>query len=286
MEHHSNLVPWQIACTERGAALRVVPINGAGELLWDEYERLLTPRTKLVAIAHVSNALGTINPVRAIVARAHAENIPVLLDGAQATPHLRVDVQALDCDFYAFSGHKLYGPSGIGILYGKAALLDAMPPYQSGGDMISTVTFDKTSYNRIPYKFEAGTPHLAGAVGLGAALDYVNAIGIARIAAHEQDLLAYATARLSDVAPLRWIGTARERTCVLSFVLAGIHPHDVATVLDHEGVAVRAGHHCAQPAMERFGVAGTVRASLALYNTREEIDVLARGLHRALEVLG
>jgi cysteine desulfurase/selenocysteine lyase len=286
MEHHSNLVPWQIACAERGAVLRVVPINDAGELLWDEYERLLTPRTKLVAMAHVSNALGTINPVREIVARAHGANIPVLLDGAQAAPHMRVDVQALDCDFYAFSGHKLYGPSGIGVLYGKAALLDAMPPYQSGGDMISAVAFDRTTYNRIPYKFEAGTPHIAGAVGLGAALDYVNAVGMERIAAHEQDLLAYATARLADIARLRSIGTARPKACVLSFVLAGIHPHDIATVLDHEGVAVRAGHHCAQPLMQRFGIAGTVRASLALYNTREEIDVLARGLRRALEVLG
>jgi cysteine desulfurase / selenocysteine lyase len=286
MEHHSNLVPWQIACAERGAVLRVAPINDEGELLWDEYERLLTPRTKLVAMAHVSNALGTINPVRQIVARAHGANIPVLLDGAQAAPHLRVDVQALDCDFYAFSGHKLYGPSGIGVLYGKAALLDAMPPYQSGGDMISTVAFDKTSYNRIPYKFEAGTPHIAGVVGLGAALDYVNAVGIEHITAHEQDLLAYATARLAEIARLRWVGTARRKACVLSFVLDGIHPHDVATVLDHEGVAVRAGHHCAQPLMQRFGLAGTVRASLALYNTREEIDVLARGLHRAVEVLG
>jgi len=286
MEHHSNLVPWQIACAERGAVLRVAPINDDGELLLDEYERLLRPRTRLVAIAHVSNALGTVNPVRAIVARAHDAGIPVLIDGAQAVPHLPVDVQALDCDFYAFSGHKLYGPSGIGVLYGKAALLDAMPPYQSGGDMISAVAFEKTNYNRIPYKFEAGTPHIAGAVGLGAALDYVEAIGIERITAYEADLLAYATMRLSETARLRWIGTARQKACVLSFVLDGMHPHDVATVLDHEGVAVRAGHHCAQPLMRRFGVPGTVRASLALYNTREEIDVLVTGLERALEILG
>lgn len=286
MEHHSNLVPWQIACAERGAVLRVVPVDDNGELLWDEYERLLTRRTKLVAIAHVSNALGTVNPVRELVARAHGANIPVLVDGAQAVPHLAVDVRALDCDFYAFSGHKLYGPSGIGVLYGKAPLLEAMPPYQSGGDMISAVAFDKTSYNRIPYKFEAGTPHIAGAVGLGAAIDYVQSVGIEHIAAHEQDLLAYGTARLSEIPRLRWIGTARQRACVLSFVLDGIHPHDVATVLDHEGVAVRAGHHCAQPLMARFGIAGTVRASLALYNTREEIDALACGVRRALEVLG
>jgi len=285
MEHHSNLVPWQIACAERGAVLRVAPVNDDGELRLDMYERLLTPRTRLVAIAHVSNALGTINPVREIVARAHGANIPVLLDGAQAVAHLRVDVQAIDCDFYAFSGHKLYGPSGIGVLYGKAALLDAMPPYQSGGDMIRTVAFDKTSYNRIPYKFEAGTPHIAGAVGLGAAIDYFQSVGIEYIAAYEQELLAYATARLSEIPRLRRIGSARQKACVLSFVLDNIHPHDVATVLDNEGVAVRAGHHCAQPLMERFGVAGTVRASMALYNTREEIDVLARGLRRALEVL-
>lgn len=284
MEHHSNIVPWQIVCAERGARLRVVPITDAGELRLDVYEELLGPRTKLVAIAHVSNALGTINPVHQIIDLAHRQHTAVLIDGAQAVPHLAVDVQSLDCDFYAFSAHKLYGPSGIGVLFGKAALLEAMPPYQGGGDMISSVTFEKTTYNRLPYKFEAGTPHIAGAVGLGAAIEYVTAIGLETIAAHEHELLAEATARLAAIPEVRLIGTAQEKTGVLSFVMEGIHPHDIGTVLDREGIAVRAGHHCAQPLMQRFGIPATARASFGLYNTQAEIDALAAGIHKVLEV--
>jgi cysteine desulfurase/selenocysteine lyase len=284
MEHHSNIVPWQLACQNRGAVLRVAPITGDGELLLEEYERLLTARTKLVAMAHVSNALGTINPVGPIIALAHARQIPVLIDGAQAVPHLPVDVQALDCDFYVFSGHKLYGPSGIGVLYGKAGFLEAMPPYQGGGEMISSVSFERTTYDRLPHKFEAGTPHVAGAVGLGTALDYVGGLGMRAIAAHDRELLAYATDQLSRVPRLRLIGTAKEKVGVLSFVVDGVHPHDVATVLDREGVAIRAGHHCAQPLMQRLGISGTARASLALYNTREDIDALVAGLYKVLEV--
>ena len=284
MEHHSNIVPWQIVCAERGARLRVVPITDAGELRLDVYEELLGPRTKLVAITHVSNALGTINPIREIIDLAHRRHIAVLVDGAQAVPHLAVDVQSLDCDFYAFSGHKLYGPSGIGVLFGKAALLEAMPPYQGGGDMISSVTFEKTTYNRLPYKFEAGTPHIAGAVGLGAAIEYVNAIGLETIAAYEHELLAEATARLAAIPEVRLIGTAQEKTGVLSFVMEGIHPHDIGTVLDREGIAIRAGHHCAQPLMQRFGIPATARASFGLYNTQAEIDALAAGIHKVLEV--
>jgi len=284
MEHHSNIVPWQLVCQDRGAVLRVVPITDDGELLMEEYARLLSSRTKLVAMAHVSNALGTINPLAPIIAMAHARQIPVLIDGAQAVPHLPVDVQALNCDFYAFSGHKLYGPSGIGVLYGKADLLEAMPPYQSGGEMISSVSFERTTYDRLPYKFEAGTPHIAGAVGLGAALDYVGALGMRAIAAHDRKLLAYATNQLSRVPRVRLIGTAKEKVGVVSFVVAGVHPHDVATVLDREGIAIRAGHHCAQPLMQRFAISGTARASLALYNTREDIDALVAGLGEVLEV--
>jgi cysteine desulfurase/selenocysteine lyase len=284
MEHHSDIVPWQIVCAERGARLRVVPITDAGELRLDVYEKLLGPRTKLVAITHVSNALGTINPIREIINLAHRRQIPVLVDGAQAVPHLAVDVESLDCDFYAFSGHKLYGPSGIGVLFGKAALLEAMPPYQGGGDMISSVTFEKTTYNRLPYKFEAGTPHIAGAVGLGAAIEYVSDIGLETIAAHEHELLAEATARLTAIPEVRLIGTAKERTGVLSFVVEGIHPHDIGTVLDREGIAIRAGHHCAQPVMQRFGVTATARASFGLYNTHAEIDALVAGVHKVLEV--
>ena len=284
MEHHSNIVPWQIVCAERGARLRVVPINDAGELPLDVFEELLGPRTRLVAITHVSNVLGTINPIREIINLAHQGQIPVLVDGAQAVPHLAVDVQSLDCDFYAFSGHKLYGPSGVGVLFAKAALLEAMPPYQGGGDMISSVTFEETTYNRLPYKFEAGTPHIAGAVGLGAAIEYVNAIGLETIAAYERELLAEATARMSAIPEVRLIGTAQEKAGVLSFVMEGIHPHDIGTVLDREGIAIRAGHHCAQPLMQRFGISATARASFGLYNTQAEIDALAAGIHKVLEV--
>jgi cysteine desulfurase/selenocysteine lyase len=284
MEHHSNIVPWQILCEQQGARLRVAPINDDGELLLDEFEKLLGPRTKLVSMAHVSNALGTVNPVSKVVEMAHRWKARVLLDGAQAVPHLSVDVRALDCDFYVFSGHKVYAPTGIGALYGKAELLDAMPPYQGGGDMISSVTFEKTLYNRLPHKFEAGTPHISGAIGLGTALEYVNAIGIDRIARHEHEVLAYGTERLRAIPELRLIGTAREKTGVLSFIIEGIHPHDVGTILDQEGIAIRTGHHCAQPLMQRFGVPATARASLALYNTMEEMDVLASGLHKVREV--
>ena len=284
MEHHSNIVPWQILCEQTGAKLCVVPINDDGELLLDEYERLLGPRTRLVAIVHVSNALGTINPVREVIERAHARGVPVLLDGAQAVPHLGVDVRALDCDFYAFSGHKMFGPTGIGVLYGKSALLDAMPPYQGGGDMIRLVTFEKTHYNELPYKFEAGTPNIAGAIGLGAAIDYLESVGLVDVAAHEADLLAYATEALSSIEGLRLIGTARQKAGVLSFVLDDVHAHDVGTILDREGIAIRAGHHCAMPVMQRFGVPATARASLALYNIREDIDALHRALLRVKEI--
>jgi cysteine desulfurase / selenocysteine lyase len=284
LEHHSNIVPWQMLCEEKGAFLRVVPINDRGELLLEEYEKLLTPRTRLVAVNHVSNALGTVNPIRKIVELAHQRGIPVLVDGAQAVPHTRVDVRELDCDFYAFSGHKVYGPTGIGVLYGKAALLETMPPFQGGGDMISSVTFEKTTYNKIPYKFEAGTPNIAGVIGLGAAIDYLNSIDMEAVAGYEHGLLEYATDAISAVPGVRLIGTAREKAAVVSFVLDGVHPHDVGTILDQEGIAVRAGHHCAQPVMDRFGVPATVRASLGLYNTREEIDTLVAGLHKVSEV--
>ncbi|MGH9789933.1 MAG: SufS family cysteine desulfurase, partial [Candidatus Acidiferrales bacterium] len=284
MEHHSNIVPWQILCEQKEARLRVAPISDRGEVLLEEFERLLGARTKIVAVTHVSNALGTINPVRRIVQSAHGWNVPVLIDGAQAAPHLQIDVQALDCDFYAFSGHKVFGPTGIGVLYGKSALLDAMPPYQGGGDMISSVTFEKTTYNKLPYKFEAGTPNVAGAIGLGAALEYVHGLGMEKIAAHETELLAYATGALEAVRDIRVIGTAPEKAGVLSFVLDGIHPHDVGTILDREGIAIRTGHHCAQPVMQRFGVPATARASFALYNTREEVDALVDGLQKVREV--
>jgi cysteine desulfurase / selenocysteine lyase len=284
MEHHSNIVPWQMLCEQIGARLRVIPINHDGELVLDEYRRLLGEKTKLVSVTHVSNALGTIVPVKDIVRLAHERNVPVLLDGAQAVPHLKVDVQELACDFYAFSGHKLFGPTGVGVLYGRSELLDAMPPYQGGGDMISLVTFEKTHYNVLPYKFEAGTPHIAGGIGLGAAIDYLAGLDWERVAAHEHALLAYATSALSSIEGLRIIGTAREKVGVISFVFDHVHAHDVGTILDQEGVAVRAGHHCAMPVMQRFGVPATTRASFALYNTREEIDVLVRGIHRALKV--
>ncbi len=284
MEHHSNIVPWQILCQEKGAKLRIIPINDAGELLLDEYEKLLNPRTKLVSIVHQSNALGTINPVEDIVQIAHRQGVPVLLDGAQAIAHVSVDVQQLGCDFYAFSGHKLYGPTGIGVLYGKAELLEEMPPYQAGGEMIRSVTFEKTLYNVLPNKFEAGTPNIAGAIGLGAAISYVNNIGMDRIFAYESELLQYGTERLSAIGGLTLIGTAAKKGSVLSFVMDGVHPHDIGTILDAEGIAIRTGHHCAQPLMDRFGVAATARASLAFYNTREEIDVLVKGIDRVIEV--
>ncbi|MFQ5873673.1 MAG: SufS family cysteine desulfurase [Dehalococcoidia bacterium] len=284
MEHHSNIVPWQILCEEKGAELKVVPINDDGELLLDEYEKLLSPRTKLVSITQLSNALGTVNPVKTIIEMAHSRGVPVLVDGAQAVPHGPVDVRKLDCDFYAFSGHKVFGPTGIGVLYGKADLLDSMPPYQGGGDMIRSVTFEKTAYNTLPYKYEAGTPNVAGAIGLGVALEYVSRIGPARIAAYERELLSYATEALSSLEGLRMIGTAREKVGVLSFVMKDVHAHDIGTILDYEGVAIRTGHHCAQPVMKHFGIHATARASLAFYNTREEIDILVKALDKVIEV--
>jgi cysteine desulfurase/selenocysteine lyase len=284
MEHHSNIVPWQILCEEKGAVLRVVPINDKGEFLLEEYEKLLNARTRFVSIVHLSNALGTINPVRQIIDMAHKRNVPVLVDGAQAAPHLPVDVQELDCDFYAFSGHKLYGPTGIGVLYGKTSLLEEMPPYQGGGDMISSVTFAKTTYNTLPYKFEAGTPDIAGAIGLGAAIDYVNDMGLEVVGAYEKQLLSYAITAVAAVSGVRIIGTAADRAGVLSFILEGIHPHDVGQILDLEGVAIRTGHHCCQPVMDRFHVPATARASLALYNTREDIDALVAGLDKVKEM--
>jgi cysteine desulfurase/selenocysteine lyase len=283
MEHHSNLVPWQMLCEATGAVLRVIPINDAGELLLDAYERLLSAKTKLVAIAHVSNVLGSINPIRQIVDLAHRRDVPVLVDGAQAVPHLAVDVQALGCDFYACSGHKLFGPTGIGVLYGKASLLEAMPPYQGGGHMIRSVTFEKTTYNTVPARFEAGTSNIAGAVGLGAAIEYVSTIGLEAISAYEGDLLTYATEQVSKIPGARLIGTAQAKVGVLSFVVDGVHPHDLGTFLDNEGIAIRAGHHCAQPLMTRFGVPATARASLAFYNTRGEVDALVAGICRAIE---
>ena len=286
MEHHSNIVPWQILCQEKGARLCVAPINDHGELETEEFERLLGARTKIVSVAHVSNALGTINPVKWIVRLAHAREIPVLVDGAQAAPHQPIDVQDLDCDFYVFSGHKLYGPTGIGALYGKAALLEEMPPYQGGGDMISSVTFEKTIYNKVPHKFEAGTPHIAGVIGLGAAIEYVSGVGIGAIGAHEHELLEYATERVGELEGVRLVGTAQEKAAVLSFVMDGMHPHDIGTILDQEGIAVRTGHHCAQPVMDRFDIPATVRASFGLYNTRGEIDALVAGIEKVQEILG
>ena len=286
LEHHSNIVPWQMLCEEKGAALRVAPIDDAGEVDVDAYERLLGPRTRLVAIAHCSNALGTVLPIGRMIEAAHRQGVPVLVDGAQAMAHVPVDVQALGCDFYAFSGHKVYGPTGIGALYGKAALLESMPPFQGGGDMIKAVTFEKTVYNDLPYKFEAGTPDIAGAIGLGAALEYLDGLGRDRAAAYEHDLLAYGTELLSAIPGVRLIGTAREKASVLSFVMEGAHAHDVGTILDREGIAVRTGHHCAMPVMTRFGLAATTRASVALYNTREELDALCAGLGKVREIFG
>jgi cysteine desulfurase/selenocysteine lyase len=284
MEHHSNIVPWQMLCEAAGARLRVVPMTNSGELKLDEFESLLSERTKIVAVVHVSNALGTINPIAAIVKAAHRRGIPVLVDGAQAVAHERVDVRALGCDFYAFSGHKVFGPTGIGVLYGKAALLDAMPPWQGGGDMISSVTFERTKYNELPYKFEAGTPNIAGAVALASALDYIAGIGLDRIAAHEQDLLEHGTKLLKRIPGLKLTGTAGHKAGILAFVLDGVHPHDIGTILDREGVAIRTGHHCCQPLMDRLGVPATARASLALYNTHQELDAFAAALEKVREV--
>jgi cysteine desulfurase/selenocysteine lyase len=284
MEHHSNIVPWQILCDEKGAKLRVAPINDAGELILEEFAKLLTPRTKIVAVAHVSNALGTVNPLSQIIELAHKKNIPVLVDGAQAVPHMKVDVQALDCDFYTLSSHKMFGPMGIGVLYGKAQLLEAMPPYQGGGDMIASVTFEKTTYNKLPFKFEAGTPDVAGAIGLGAAIDYLNAIGIDKIAKYEHEVVSYAIERLSALSGVRLIGMAKERAGVVSFMIDNVHPHDVGTILDQEGIAIRTGHHCAQPIMDRFGIPATARASFAFYNTKEEVDALVHGIIKVQEV--
>ena len=286
MEHHSNIVPWQIVCREKGARLRVVPIDDRGDMVLEEYHRLLGPRTRIVALPHVSNALGTVNPVRELVRAAHGVGAPVLIDGAQGAPHAVVDVQDLDCDFYAFSGHKLYGPTGVGVLYGKADLLEAMPPYQGGGDMILSVSFEKTEYNVLPYKFEAGTPHIAGVVGLGAAVDYLDALGLDAVAAHEDRLLTYAVERLTRTPGVRFIGTPKRRASLVSFVLDGVHAHDVGTILDREGVAVRTGHHCAMPVMERYGVPATVRASFGCYNTETEVDALADGLEKAGRIFG
>jgi len=280
MEHHSNIVPWQIVCQQAGAVLRVVPISDAGEFELDAYEKLLGPHTRLVAVTHLSNALGSIVPVKRVIDLARAKNVPTLIDGAQAVSHLAVDVRALDCDFYAFSSHKIFGPTGIGALYGKAARLKAMPPYQGGGDMIRAVTFEKTEYNEIPYKFEAGTPNIAGAIGFRVALDCVSAIGLDAIGNHERDLLAYATREVSCIPGLRIIGTAQEKASILSFTLDGVHPHDIGTILDREGIAIRAGHHCAMPVMQKFGITGTARASFAFYNTRQEVDALVAGIHQ------
>lgn len=286
MEHHSNIVPWQILCDEKGARLRVVPINDDGELLVGELHKMLTPKVKILALAHVSNALGTINPIKKIINCAHSKNIPVLIDGAQAVPHMKVDVQELGADFYTFSSHKMFGPMGMGVLYGKAELLEAMPPYQGGGDMISSVTFEKTTYNKLPFKFEAGTPDVAGAIGLGAAIEYLNTVGMDNIARYEHELLGYALEVMSEIPAVRLIGTAKEKAGVISFVIEGVHPHDVGTILDQEGVAIRTGHHCAQPIMDRFGIPATARASFAFYNTKEEVDALANGVRKVQEVFG
>ena len=284
MEHHANIVPWQMLCEEKGAKLRVIPMNDAGELLQDDYHGLLNERTKLVAITHVSNALGTINPIKEMIEQAHKYGVPVLIDGAQSAPHMPVDVQDLDCDFYAFSGHKMFAPTGSGVVYGKSAFLERMNPFQGGGDMIRNVTFEKTTYADLPNKFEAGTPAIASQIGLGAAIDYLNSIGREQAAAHEHELLRYATEQLSAIEGVRIIGTAREKASVLSFVIDEIHPHDIGTILDQEGIAVRAGHHCAQPVMQRFNVPATARASFAFYNTKEEVDVLAATIRKVIDI--
>jgi cysteine desulfurase / selenocysteine lyase len=286
MEHHSNIVPWQLLCEQTGAKLKVAPIDDAGDIIFEAYEELLSERTKIVSIVHVSNALGTINPVKKMIDAAHDKGAIFILDGAQAVPHMAVDVQQLDCDFYAFSGHKYYGPTGIGVLYGKADLLQKMPPYEGGGDMILSVTFEKTKFNDLPYKFEAGTPNIAGVIGLGAAVEYMTALGMDAVSAHEARILEYGTEALKQVPGLKLIGTAKKRAAVLSFVLDGIHPHDLGTIVDSEGVAIRTGHHCAQPVMDRYGIPATARASLGIYNTEEDIDRLVLGLKRAIELFG
>lgn len=286
MEHHSNIVPWQMLCEQVGAKLRIIPINEKGELLIDDLEAMINARTRLIALVHLSNALGTINPVKRVIDIAHSHDVPVLLDGAQATSHLKIDVQELDCDFYVFSGHKVCGPTGIGVLYGKSQWLESMPPFMGGGDMISSVSFEKTTYNSLPYKFEAGTPNIEGAIGLGVAIDYLTGIGIDRIAAYENELLDYATEVIGSIPGVKLIGTAREKSSVLSFTLENIHPHDIGTILDQEGIAIRAGHHCAQPVMKFFNVPATARASFSFYNTKQEIDTLAEGIQRVIEVFG
>jgi cysteine desulfurase/selenocysteine lyase len=286
MEHHSNIVPWQLLCKEKNAKLRIIPVNDHGELILEEFEKLVNKKTKLISIVYVSNSLGTVNPVRDIINYAHQFNIPVLVDAAQAVNHIKVDVQELDCDFLAFSGHKIYGPTGIGALYGKVELLESMPPYMGGGDMISKVTFEETTYNELPHKFEAGTPDIAGAIGLGAAIEYVSNIGIENIRSYETELLEYATNKIATVPGLRIIGNAKEKASVLSFVLENIHPHDIGTFLDFEGVAIRTGHHCTQPLMQRFKIPATSRASFGMYNTKEEVDVLVKGLIKIVEVFG
>lgn len=284
MEHHANIVPWQMLCQQIGTILRVIPINDAGEILLNDYQRLLNPRTKLIAITHLSNVLGTINPIQQMITLAHQNNTPVLIDGAQAAPHLAIDVQALDCDFYTFSGHKLYAPSGIGILYGKSALLNTMPPYHGGGAMISRVSFQETHYANLPYKFEAGTPNIAGVIGLGAAIDYLERLGLNNIGHYENELLHHAIHAMRDIPGLRMIGTAKHKASVFSFILDKIHPHDIGTILNHEGIAIRSGHHCAMPLMERFGLPATARASFSFYNTREEINLLVAALYKVQEV--
>jgi cysteine desulfurase / selenocysteine lyase len=286
IEHHSNIVPWQIICEERGAVLRVIPMDERGDLLLDEYAKLLTARTTIVAVTHVSNALGTVNPVKEMIRLAHAKGIPVLVDGAQAVPHMKVDVQDLDADFYAFSAHKMFGPTGVGVLYGKAKYLNAMPPYQGGGDMIKSVSFEKTTYADLPYKFEAGTPNIGGGIGLGAAIDYLHQLDMSALQSYEHGLLTYATEKVGEIPGVRLIGTAREKAGVLSFVVDGVHPHDIGTILDAEGIAIRTGHHCAQPVMTRYNVPATARASFAFYNTKEEIDALVKGIYRVKEILG
>ena len=284
MEHHSTIVPWQMLCEETGAVLKVAPIDEAGDVVLEEYEKLLSKKTKLVSIVHISNSLGTINPVKQLIQLAHSRNIPVMLDGAQAVPHLPVDVQDLDCDFYAFSGHKVFGPTGIGVLYGKEELLEAMPPYQGGGDMIATVTFEKTTYNHLPYKFEAGTPHIAGVIGMGAAVDYLNQLDFTSVNQYEQELLNYAHEKIEPIEGLKIIGRAKKKASVVSFVLDGIHPHDIGTILDQEGIAIRTGHHCTMPLMIRYNIPATARASMAFYNTREEIDALVQAIQKVKEV--
>lgn len=286
LEHHSNIVPWQLLCEQTGATLKYIPINDAGELIIEEYEKLLNKNTRIVAVGHISNALGTINPIKDIIEKAHAVGAKVLVDGAQAVPHTKADVQALDCDFYVFSGHKLFGPTGIGVLYGKEALLEAMPPYQGGGDMIQTVSMTKSTYNALPHKFEAGTPHIAGVIGLGSAIDYVDELDLDITAQYESELLAYANQQAAQIADLKFIGTAKNKTSILSFSLGRIHPHDIGTILDGEGVAIRAGHHCAMPVMERFQIPATARASFAFYNTREEVDALIQAIDKCQQVFG